>query len=178
MKWLHLYNEAEGTGDTESIPIEVSTREVKLIQNYLNKGKPLNDPSNKECQETVLRILKDIVDNSKIENLDMFVSNFFYYNLGIEVEIDPYGENSAIELAENGMIHLSKCEWTELSDNGKYSDLIEGGFWNDDSGELEEGFISVDDMNKVLSEMYIGNGIESIQLKKEGNVAKLLLDFN
>ena len=64
MKWLRLYKESDGEGENKSIPVEVSTREVKLIQNYLNKGKPLNDPSNKECQETVMRILNDIVGNS------------------------------------------------------------------------------------------------------------------
>jgi hypothetical protein len=64
MKWLRLYKEADGEGESKAIPVEVSTREVKLIQNYLNKGKSLNDPSNKECQEVVLRILHDIIDNS------------------------------------------------------------------------------------------------------------------
>ena len=64
MKWLRLYKEADGEGENKAIPVEVSTREVKLIQNYLNKGKSLNDPANKECQEVVLRILNDIIDNS------------------------------------------------------------------------------------------------------------------
>lgn len=54
---------------------------------------------------------------------------------------------------------------------------MQGGFWDDYTGELEEGFISVDDMNEVLSKMHVGNSIKSIQLKKEGNVAKLLLEF-
>lgn len=177
MKWRKLYKESEGGGESKSIPVEVSTREVKLIQNYLNKGKPLNDPSNKECQEAVIRILNDIVENSQIENLDTFVSNFFFDNLGIEVEIDPYGENSAIELAENGMIHLSNCEWMDLREGGQFSDMVQGGFWDDYTGELEEGFISVDDMNEVLSKMHVGNGIKSIQLKQDGKVAKLLLEF-
>lgn len=178
MKWMKIYKESEGEGETKSIPVEVSTREVKLIQNYLNKGKSLNDPSNKECQEVVLRILNDIVDNSQIENLDTFVSNFFFDKFGIEVEIDPYGENSAIELAENGMIRLSDCEWEELSDEGAYKNIVQGGFWDDFTGKLEEGFVSVDDMNMLLSEIGVGNGIKAIHLKKEGDVAKLLLDFN
>jgi hypothetical protein len=180
MKWLKLHNEAtdqEG-GESKSIPVEVSTREIKLIQNYLNKGKPLNDPSNKDALETVIRILNDIVNNSDIENLETYVANFFFDNLGIEVELDPYGENSAIELSENGMIHLSHCEWMDLCDEGKYADLVQGGFWDDFSGELEEGFISVEDLNKVLSGMKVGNGVKSIQLKEEGDVAKLLLNFN
>ena len=180
MKWLKLHNEAtdqEG-GESKSIPVEVSTREIKLIQNYLNKGKPLNDPSNKDALETVIRILNDIVNNSDIENLETYVSNFFFDNLGIEVELDPYGENSAIELSENGMIHLSHCEWVDLCDEGKYADLVQGGFWDDFSGELEEGFISVEDLNKVLAEMKVGNGVKSIQLKEEGDVAKLMLNFN
>ena len=118
MKWLKIYKESDGSGESKTIPIEVSTREVKLIQNYMNKGKSLNDPANKECQEVVLRILHDIIDNSQIENLDTYVSNFFFDNLGIEVELDPYGENSAIELAKNGMIHLSNCEWMDLREGG------------------------------------------------------------
>ena len=177
MKWFRIYNESQGGGESKSIPVEVSTREVKLIQNYLNKGKPLNDPSNKECQETVMRILNDIVGNSQIENLDTYVSNFFFDKLGIEVDIDPYGENSAIELAENGMVHISNCEYLELCDKGKFNDMVEGGFWDDFTGELEEGFIAVEDLNKVLAEMDIGNGIKSIQLKREGDVAKIMLDF-
>lgn len=177
MKWFRIYNESQGGGESKSIPVEVSTREVKLIQNYLNKGKPLNDPSNKECQETVMRILNDIVGNSQIENLDTYVSNFFFDNLGIEVDIDPYGENSAIELAENGMVHISNCKYIELCDQGKFQDMVEGGFWDDFTGELEEGFILVEDLNKVLAEMDVGNGIKSIQLKREGDVAKIMLDF-
>lgn len=66
----------------------------------------------------------------------------------------------------------------DLCDEGKYADLVQGGFWDDFSGELEEGFISVEDLNKVLAEMKVGNGVKSIQLKEEGDVAKLLLDFN
>ena len=178
MKWLRLYKAAAGQGESKAIPVEVSTREVKLIQNYLNKGKSLNDPANKECQDIVLRILNDIVNSSQIENLDTYVSNFFFDNLGIEVEIDPYGENSAIELAENGMLRLSNCPWNELNRDGEFSDMIQGGFWDEQSGDLEEGFISVDDMNEVLSHIEIGNGIKSIQLKQDGKVAKLLLDFN
>ena len=94
------------------------------------------------------------------------------------MEIDPYGENSAIELAENGMLRLSNCPWNELNRDGEFSDLVQGGFWDDQTGDLEEGFISVDDMNEVLSHIEIGNGIKSIQLKQDGKVAKLLLDFN
>ena len=178
MKWFRIYNESQGGGESKSIPVEVSTREVKLIQNYLNKGKSLNEPENKECLDVVIRILNDIVDSSQIENLDTFISNFFFDNLGIEVEIDPYGENSAIELAENGLLRLSNCPWVELNRDGEFSDMIQGGFWDEQTGDLEEGFISVDDMNEVLSTIRIGNGIKSIQLKQDGKVAKLLLDFN
>lgn len=76
------------------------------------------------------------------------------------------------------MVHVSNCKYIELCDQGKFRDMVEGGFWDDSTGELEEGFIAVEDLNMVLAEMDVGNGIKSIQLKKEGNVAKLLLDFN
>ena len=178
MKWRKLYEEADGNGDgNKSIPVEVSTREAKIIQNYLNKGKPLNDPSNKECQEIIIRIMNDIVENSQIENLDTFISSFFFDNLGIQVELDPYGENSAIELAKNGMISLSDCTCPELCNDGEYRDLVKGGFWDQDTGNLEEGFIEVEDLNTVLAEMKIGNGIKAIHLKKEGNVARIMIDF-
>jgi hypothetical protein len=178
MKWHRLYGESANEGKTSTIPVEVSTKELKLIQNYLRKGKPLNDPSNKECLEVVMRILNGLVQHSNIEELDTYVANFLFENLGIEMEIDPYGDNSTIELAENGMIHLSDCEWMDLREGGQFSDRVQGGFWDDYTGELEEGFISVDDMNEVLSKMHVGNGIKSIQLKQDGKVAKLLLDFN
>ena len=152
-------------------------RELKVIQNYLNKGKSLNDPSNKEAMDLVIRILNELVDNSQIENLDTYVSNFFFDNLGIQVELDPYGENSAIELAKNGLVSLTNCKLPELCQDGDCQDLVQGGFWNSDTGVLEEGFIEVEDLNPVLAKMQVGNGIKSIQLKKEGNVAKLLLEF-
>jgi len=58
MKWFRIYKESsqEG-GEKKTIPVEVSTREIKLIQNYLNKGKSLNDPSNKDCLEVVIKLL-------------------------------------------------------------------------------------------------------------------------
>ncbi len=56
--------------------------------------------------------------------------------------------------------------------------MVQGGFWNDRTGELEEGFIDVDDLNLVLEDMPLEQqGIDTIQLKKEGKVAKLLLTF-
>ena len=175
MKWFRLYKESEE--ENQTIPIEVSMRELKVIQNYLNKGKSLNDPSNKEAMNLVIRILNELVDNSQIENLDTYVSNFFFDNLGIQVELDPYGENSAIELAKNGLVSLTNCKRPELCQDGEFQDLVQGGFWNPDTGILEEGFMEVDDLNPVLAKMQVGNGIKSIQLKKEGNVAKLLLEF-
>ena len=162
----------------QTIPVEVSIRELKLVQNYLNKGKPLNDPANKECQKVVIRILNELVDSSTIEAVDTYISNFFFENLGIEVEIDPYGENSAIELGENGLVPLTNCELPELKRDGAYADRVQGGFWDEHTGELEEGYISVDDLNDVLSEMKIGNGIRSIQLREEnGKIARLMIDF-
>ena len=178
MKWHRLYGESANEGKTSTIPVEVSTKELKLIQNYLRKGKPLNDPSNKECLEVVMRILNGLVQHSNIEELDTYVANFLFENLGIEMEIDPYGDNSTIELANNGLIPLSDCHYEKFSEGGAYSDLIQGGFWDENTGDLAEGFISIDDLNLVLHEIEVGNGIKSIQLKQDGKVAKLLLDFN
>lgn len=96
MRWKRIYSEADEKSQT--LPVSVTMRELKLIQNYLNKGKSLNDPANKECLETVLRILNELVKNSNVEELDTYIANFFFENFGIEVEIDPYGENSSIEL--------------------------------------------------------------------------------
>lgn len=125
----------------------------------------------------VVGILNGLVENSELEQLDLYVSNWFHENLGIEVDVDPYGKNSVVELAKNGMVSLTNCKLPELCQDGEYQDLVQGGFWDMDTGILEEGFIEVDDLNPVLSEMNVGNGIKSIQLKKEGNVAKLLLEF-
>ena len=44
MKWIRLFNESSEGGEKQVIPVELTTREVMLIQNYLNKGKSLNDP--------------------------------------------------------------------------------------------------------------------------------------
>lgn len=161
----------------KTLPVEVSLRELKLIQNYLTKGKPLNDPSNRECQELVIRILKGLVENADMEKLDIYVSNVMHENFGVEVDLDPYGENSAIELAENGLIPLTNCEFDELKQDGRYADFVQGGFWNQETGVLEEGFISVEDLNEVLKELYLEQGIDEIQLKQEGKVARLLLTF-
>ena len=59
MKWYLL---KESTNEEQTIPIEVSMRELKVIQNYLNKGKSLNDPSNKEAMDLVIRILNELSD--------------------------------------------------------------------------------------------------------------------
>lgn len=177
MKWFRLYKESED--ENQTIPIEVSMRELKLIQNYLTKQKPLNDPSNKECLDTVIRILNDLVNNSKVESLDTYVANYFFENFGIEVDVDPYGENSAIELGENGLIPLSNCKHPELTQDGVFADLVQGGFWNEVTGNLEEGYISVEDLNEVIKSDGddIGNGIREVQLKQDGKVARLLLTF-
>lgn len=124
----------------------------------------------------MLRILSDLVKNSDIGDLDIFVSNFMFENFGIAVDIDPYGENSAIELGENGLVPLSGCGNEALAANGDYADLVQGGFWGSD-GKLEEGYLSVDDLNLVLQDIEVGNSIKSIRLKKEGNVAKVQLVF-
>lgn len=162
----------------KTLPVEVSLRELKLIQNYLTKGKPLNDPANKECMDVVIRILKGLVENSDVEKLDIYVSNVLHEKFGVEVDLDPYGENSAIELGENGLIPLSDCKYPKLAQYGEYKELVQGGFWNPDTGDLEEGFIDVEDMNLLLQDMEFDKNIETIQLKKDGNTAKLLLTFN
>ena len=174
MKWKRLYVE---DGSRKTIPVEVTMRELKLMQNYLNKGKPLNDPSNRECQEAVVRIINDMVKSADIEKLDIYVSNVLNESFGIEVDLDPYGENSAIELSENGLVSLTNCNHPQLCQDGEYKDLIQGGFWDSDTGTLEEGFIDIDDLNLVLQEMSFDQGIDTIQLKKDGKVAKLLLTF-
>ena len=140
MRWIRLYTESD---ENQTIPISVSTRELKLIQNYMNHGKPLNDPSNRECMETVLRILQDLINNSTIENLDIKISNYLFENFGVELDIDPYGKNTSIPLSGNGLIEIKDCKNKMLSRNGEYADLIEGGFWDDETGELTNGFISV-----------------------------------
>lgn len=175
MYWKRLYKEADG--EVKTLPVEVSMRELKLIQNYLTNGKPLNDPSNKECQELVIRILKGLVENADIEKLDIYVSNVLHENFGVEVDLDPYGENSAIELAQNGLVPLSDCKYPQLCQDGEYKDLVQGGFWNPDTGILEEGFVAVEDLNWVLQEMTFDKGIDTIQLKEDGKTAKLLLTF-
>ena len=174
MKWKRIYSESQ----KNVIPVEVDLREVKLIQNYLNKGKPLNDPSNKECLSTVVRILNEIVQKSNAETIDIGISNFFSDNFGIEIDLDPYGENSAVELGENGLVPIAKCSIPELCQGGEMQDLVQGGFWSSTTGELEEGFMSVDDMNLVLSEMKMQDEIKSIQLKKDGQVARILIEFD
>ena len=176
MYWKRLYKESDG--EVRTLPVEVSIRELKLIQNYLTKGKPLNDPSNRECQELVIRILKGLVEDSDIEKLDIYVSNVLYENFGIDVDLDPYGENSAIELAQNGLVSLTNCKYPKLCQDGEYKDWVQGGFWNPDTGILEEGFIEVEDLNLILQEITFDKGIDTIQLKEDGKVAKLLLTFN
>ena len=112
-----------------------------------------------------------------MEKLDIYVSNVLHENLGIEMDIDPYGENSVIELAENGLVSLTNCRFPKLCQDGEYRDLVQGGFWNPDTGILEEGFIDVEDLNLVLEELTLDKDIDTIQLKKDGKVAKLLLTF-
>lgn len=177
MKWKRLYRESDG--QVKTLPVELSLRDIKLIQNYLTKGKPLNDPSNKECMDVVIRILKGLVENADIEKLDIFISNLLHEKFGVEVDLDPYGENSAIELGENGLIPLSDCKDKDLTQGGKYGKLVKGGFWKS-NGQLAEGYLDVDDFNEILKNLYIGRGIDTIQLKKDerNNVARVLLNFN
>jgi hypothetical protein len=107
------------------------------------------------------------------------LANYFFENFGIEVDVDPYGENSAIELGENGLVPLSNCKHPELTQDGVFADLVQGGFWDEVTGNLEEGYISVEDLNEVIKSDGddIGNGIREVQLKQDGKVARLLLTF-
>lgn len=125
----------------------------------------------------VVGILNGLVENSELEQLDLYISNWFHENLGIEVDVDPYGKNSVVELGSNGLVPLKDCSIQMLSQNGEYADLIQGGFWDDATGSLEEGFIDVDGLNLVLDGMEIGNGIESIHLEKDGKTARIMIDF-
>ena len=127
--------------------------------------------------DVVVGILNGLVENSELEQLDLYISNWFHENLGIEVDVDPYGKNSVVELGNNGLVPLKECSFQGLSEDGAYADLIQGGFWNSATGELEEGFIDVDDLNLVLDEMEIGNRIESIHLEKDGKTARIMIDF-
>lgn len=174
MKWIRLYTESN---DTQTIPISVSTRELKLIQNYMNQGKPLNDPANKECLETVLRILQDLIKNSDVENLDTYIANYLYENFGINMTVDPYGKNSGIELHENGLIEMSACDNKDFWKGGEYADLIEGGFWDERTGKITAGFISVDDLNSILQLATLDNGIKSIKLKQDGYMVRIMMDI-
>ena len=40
--------------------------------------------------------------------------------------------------------------------------------------------MDIDDFNEILKELYIGQGVKTVQLKRDekNNVAKLLLTFN
>ena len=109
MKWIRLFNESSNGGEKQVIPVELSIREVMLIQNYLNKGKSLNDPENKECQDIVLNILTNIVKNSNIEEINAYVANFLASTFGITLDQDPYGQNNSIELNDAGFITMKGC---------------------------------------------------------------------
>ena len=77
------------------------------------------------------------------------------------------------------MIPLSDCKDKDLTQGGKYGKLVKGGFWKS-NGQLAEGYLDVDDFNEILKNLYIGRGIDTIQLKKDerNNVARVLLNFN
>lgn len=166
--------------DDDMVLVSVSPREVMLIRNYLNKGKPLNDPANKECMEVVMRILDDIISNSPAQNLDVEIANWFSDNFGIEIDVDPYGENNVVELGENGLVPIKNCEIPELCQDGELADLVQGGFWNSGTGVLENGFIDVDDLNEVIDGLGYANeidGMSGIRLKKDGKVARIEVEF-
>ena len=168
MKWIRLFNESSNGGEKQVIPVELSIREVMLIQNYLNKGKSLNDPENKECQDIVLNILTNIVKNSNIEEINAYVANFLASTFGITLDQDPYGQNNSIELNDAGFITMNGCENKDFDRDGEWSDLVAGGV------------ISVDSMNELLDEFNGGfeHGIKSIKMKEDGKVAKIMIYFN
>lgn len=180
MKWIRLFNESSNGGEKQVIPVELSIREVMLIQNYLNKGKSLNDPENKECQDIVLNILTNIVKNSNIEEINAYVANFLASTFGITLDQDPYGQNNSIELNDAGFITMNGCENKDFDRDGEWSDLVAGGVWEPNTGKFGGGFISVDSMNELLDEFNGGfeYGIKSIKMKEDGKVAKIMIYFN
>lgn len=174
MKWMPIdnaYYKESVDDDSQRFDVTLTLKELKLIQNYLTKGKPLNDPSNKECLALVLKILNEMVEESGIGNLDIEVANWMIDNYGIEVDIDPYGQNTGIFLTSNGMIELKDCEFNFPRD------MVQGGMW-DKNGNLIRGFISIDNLNKILkASKYQSSNVKSIQLKKDGNMARLMLNI-
>ena len=72
----------------------------------------------------VVGILNGLVEDSELEQLDLYISNWFHENLGIEVDVDPYGKNSVVELGNNGLVPLKECPLHMLSQDGEYADLI------------------------------------------------------
>ena len=144
----------------------------------MNKQEPLNDPKNKECLETVLKILQSIVSESNIENLDIKVANFFRKNFGILVDIDPYGKNTGIELNSSDMIPMKDCKNPKFKANGEYAEFVDG-IWNKNTAELDGGFISIDNLNAILEvEKPIDDeDIKGIQVKKDGRIAKIIMDL-
>lgn len=179
MRWIRIFNESSEGGEKQVIPVELSTREIMLIQNYLNKGKSLNDPENKECQKIVLTMLSNIVKNSNIEEVNTYVANFLKGTFGITLDQDPYGQNNSVELNQAGLIPMEGCDTKEFKYDGSWSKSLESGVWNKNTGNLAGGFISVDSMNEILGEFDGGfdKGIRSIRMKEDGKVAKMMIDF-
>lgn len=156
----------------------MTTREIKVIQNYMNKQEPLNDPKNKECLETVLKILQGIVSESNIENLDIKVANFLRENFGIQLDIDPYGKNTGIELNSSDMMQMKDCKNPKFKANGEYAEFVDG-LWNKNTDELDGGLISIDNLNAILEvETMNDDDIKGLQVKKDGRIAKITMDLN
>ena len=74
---------------------------------------------------------------------------------------------------------MDGCENEDLDSDGEWSDFVEGGVWEPNTGKFAGGFISVDSVNELLSEFNNGfeHGIKSIHMKKDGKVAKMMIDF-
>lgn len=125
-------------------------------------------------------MLNNIVQKSNIEEVNTYVANFLKETFGITLDQDPYGQNNSIELNEAGLIPMEGCETNEFKQSGEWSDMLESGVWNKNTGNLAGGFISVDSMNDILDDFSGGfdKGIKSIHMKKDGKVAKMMVDFN
>lgn len=161
--------------DQLEFQVELSPRDLKLIQNYLQRGRPLNDPANSECMELVARLLGDVVAQSGISEFDQAIANWLRKNLGVQMDVDPYGRNTGIPL-ESGLAELADAELPEFRKDGRFSRMVVDGFWADD-GHLGHGWMDLDGLNQVLAHLDPPWGVR-LQLREDGpDLARVLVDI-